>query len=391
MLMLTRVRNLPSPLWALFAGTFINRFGTFVVPFLVLYLTKTGYTLPQAGLAASMYGIGGMLASSVGGILADSLGRRISIAISMFGSAATMLLLSQARALPIIMALTLLAAATSELYRPAAGALIADLIPAGERVTGFALYRLMINAGVAIGVALAGFLADRSFLLLFVGDALSSVIYGMIALAALPKEKPSYHAGNRTATSRAALRHIAADRRFMLYLLATVLGAFVYVQHLSTVGLQVRADGLPSSVYGLLLSANGFIILLCEVPLTAWTQRHPAPVMMAAGTLCVGLGFTLTGFITTFPALLITVAIWTLGEMLTSPVASAYVADIAPPEMQGRYQGIAGMTFGLAFILAPTLGTWLFAWNAKGLWLICGAVCVLSAGILYTMQRSARN
>jgi MFS family permease len=390
MLMLTRVRNLPSPLWALFAGTFINRFGTFVVPFLVLYLTKSGYTLPQAGLAASMYGIGGMLASSVGGILADSLGRRISIAISMFGSAATMLLLSQAHTLPLIMALTLLAAATSELYRPAAGALIADLIPAGERVTGFALYRLMINAGVAIGVALAGFLADHSFLLLFVGDALSSVIFGTIALAALPKEKPSYHAGNATATSRAALRLIAADRRFMLYLLASILGAFVYVQQLSTVGLQVRADGLPSSVYGLLLSANGFIILLCEVPLTAWTQRHPAPVMMAAGTLCIGLGFTLTGFITTFPALLITVAIWTLGEMLTSPVASAYVADIAPPEMQGRYQGIVGMTFGLAFILAPTLGTWLFAWNAKAFWLICGAVCVVSAGILYAIHRIAR-
>jgi MFS family permease len=113
-------------------------------------------------------------------------------------------------------------------------------------------------------------------------------------------------------------------------------------------------------------------------------------VMMAAGTLCIGLGFTLTGFITTFPALLITVAIWTLGEMLTSPVASAYVADIAPPEMQGRYQGIVGMTFGLAFILAPTLGTWLFAWNAKAFWLICGAVCVVSAGILYAIHRIAR-
>ncbi|PYQ28668.1 MAG: hypothetical protein DMF56_15660 [Acidobacteria bacterium] len=37
------LRALPRPVWILFGGTFINRFGTFVMPFLAIYLTRRGY------------------------------------------------------------------------------------------------------------------------------------------------------------------------------------------------------------------------------------------------------------------------------------------------------------------------------------------------------------
>jgi MFS family permease len=369
--------------WALFAGTFINRFGSFVIPFLVLYLTRTGYSIADAGFAASAYGVGSAIASGVGGVLADHLGRRLSIAASMFGSAATMLLLSQARGLALIIPLTLLAGATSEMYRPAASALIADLIPAGERVTGFALYRLMINLGVAFGVALAGFLADHSFLALFVGDALTSVAYGFVALALLPRTEPAETRPPADQPPLAALRVIIADRPFVLFMLASSLAALVYFQSLSTLGLQVRADGLSNSAYGLLLSINGVFVLVCELPLTTWTQRQPVRVIIAGGYFCVGLGFALTGVATVFPLLALTVCVWTLGEMLSSPVASAYVADLAPAGMRGQYQGVWGVTASLALILAPALGARVFAWNSHALWLICGALGLLAAAIMY--------
>ncbi|OLD60732.1 MAG: hypothetical protein AUI83_01755 [Armatimonadetes bacterium 13_1_40CM_3_65_7] len=99
-----------------------------------------------------------------GGYLADHLGRRASIVTSMFSSAAVLVALSQVQRLAAIAALTMLAGLTAELYRPASGALLANLVPAGRRVTAFALYRLAINAGFAMGPAVAGFLADRSFL-----------------------------------------------------------------------------------------------------------------------------------------------------------------------------------------------------------------------------------
>src|SRR5206468_10763756 len=52
------LRALPRPAWILFLGTFLNKFGTFVVPFLALYLTRRGYSMTDAGLAVGAYGVG---------------------------------------------------------------------------------------------------------------------------------------------------------------------------------------------------------------------------------------------------------------------------------------------------------------------------------------------
>lgn len=54
--LLANLRALPRTAWVLFAGTFINRFGGFVVPFLTLYLTGQGYSTDAAGLAVGAYG-----------------------------------------------------------------------------------------------------------------------------------------------------------------------------------------------------------------------------------------------------------------------------------------------------------------------------------------------
>ena len=88
------LRQMPRPVWFLFAGSFVNRFGSFVLPFLVLYLTRRGYTPAQAGFAISTYGLGSLGAAAVGGQLADRAGRRQTIAASMLTSAAVMLALT---------------------------------------------------------------------------------------------------------------------------------------------------------------------------------------------------------------------------------------------------------------------------------------------------------
>ena len=177
---------MPRTIWVLLAGTFINRFGTFVLPFLVLYLRDLGYSAPQGGIAVAMYGVGGIAAVGIGGLLADRIGRRNSVALSMFGSAVATLALSQAHTLGTILPLTALVGLFAESYRPAASALIADHVPPERRVTAFALNRLAVNLGWALGPALGGIMASRSFIILFVADAATSAIYGVIALVALP-------------------------------------------------------------------------------------------------------------------------------------------------------------------------------------------------------------
>ncbi len=297
----------------------------------------------------------------------------------MFTSAAILVALSQAQQLAAIAVLTALAGLTAELYRPASSALLADLVPVGRRVTAFALYRLAINAGFAMGPAAAGFLADRSFLWLFWGDALTSAVFGVLAVIALPK-RPH---GNPVVEDRGgAVRAIFRDRIFVRFLAASILVGFVYVQSTSTFALHVRDSGLSNAIYGALISVNGLMVILLELSVTSVTQRLRARGVIASGMLFVGAGFGLTALAHTVPALALTVVVWTLGEILTAPVSSAYVADIAPPHLRARYQGAFGLTWGLAAILAPLVGTRVYAWNASGFWVFCASLGVLAAGLV---------
>jgi MFS family permease len=315
----------------------------------------------------------------VGGWVADRLGRRNAIALSMFSAAATMMLLSQADSLPLIVVLTTLTGVTSEMYRPAASALLADLTPAGDRIPAFALNRLAINVGFAAGPATAGFLAEESFFLVFLGDALTCVVFGIIALVALPEGVRVRRGEERRGE---AIRTIFRDRAFVLFLVSSVLGAFVYFQSQTTFPLHVRASGLSDSDYGLLISLNGLAIVLFELPLVAISRRFPARPVLAIGSVLVGLGFALNAIADDRPELALTVLIWTLGEIIYAPVASAYVADIAPEHLRGRYQGAWGLTWGLAFMLGPGIGAAVFAWSADALWLGCGLLGLAAALLL---------
>jgi MFS family permease len=378
------IRALPKPAWILFGGTFINRFGSFVIPFLILYLTRIGYTIAQAGLAVGAYGIGHLIASTAGGHLADRIGRRNTIVLSMFGSAGSMLALSQARSYVAIVILTCITGAVSELYRPASYALVGDLVGEEHRVTAFGIYRLAINLGFAAGPATAGFLADRSFVLLFIGDAATSIIYGFIALFALPHGLRTYV---KTERSGEALRVAIRDKPFLIFLLATLCITIVDFQLGSTFALHVRAAGFPSRVYGLLISTNGMLIVVFELAITQWTRRFQPRSMIALGYLLAGTGFALTGLATTVPFLVLTVVIWTLGEMISSPVATAYAVQIAPEQFRGRYLGLVMMMWSLGLIIGPPAGTFVFERNPAAVWIACGVLGIISATLM--MRRKA--
>ncbi|HYS54049.1 MAG TPA: MFS transporter [Thermoanaerobaculia bacterium] len=378
------LRALPAPAWILFGGTFINRFGSFVMPFLVLYLTRSGYSIAQAGVGVGAYGAGHVLASVLGGHLADRIGRRHTIVLSMFASAAAMLALSQARTYPSILLLTCLAGTAAELYRPASHALLVDLVGPEQSVFAFGMYRFAVNLAFAAGPATAGFLADRSFLFLFVGDAITSVIYGVIALVALPHGLRSYMKNERLGE---AVRVAAGNRPFVLLLLATFCITMVDFQMGSTFALHVKAVGLPSRVYGLLISENGLLIIAFELMITVFVQRFRPQPVIALGYLFSGFGFALTGLARTIPALAATVVVWTIGEMLSSPMVVAYVAQIAPEQYRGRYMALLTVMWSFGMVAGPPLGTFLFARNAMLLWLWCGLMGIIAATVLAIQLR----
>jgi MFS family permease len=382
------IRELPPPAWFLVGGNFINWFASFAIIFLVLYLRERGYSFAQAGTAVAAYGFGEMVTGALAGQLADRFGRKNTMAASMFASAVTILSLYFVRTYGLILVVAFAAGVATEAWRPASRALMADLVPQGQRVTAFALVRLAGNLGIAAGSAVAGFLANQSFLWVFVTDAATSTAFGLITLIALPH-------GRRTRreeeNQRGGYRSVLVDRSFLVFLLASALISFVYFQGQgATLPLYVvEVNGLTPADFGLLLSLNGILVVLLELPISSLTMRRPAKHMLAIGFLLVGLGFGLTALADDLALLAATVVIWTLGEMVAAPVGYAYVADIAPEHLRGRYQGLYGLFWGTGSVTGPALGTVLFTATVTGFWMLCGLLGLLAAIVVLPIRSAS--
>ncbi len=376
--LLTRLRALPRPAWVLFLGTFLNKFGTFVLPFLTLYLTRRGFTLRDAGIAMSAYGLGSLIASGLGGWLADVIGRRKTIVLSMFSVAFAMMALSQSRSLVTIVAATFFAALTGELYRPASSALLADLVPPELRVTAFSAYRMAFNAGFAFGPATAGFLAERGFFWLFAGDAATSVLFGIIALAMLPRAGQIHSDEGGWV---ADLKTLAGDREFHRVLAGAFIIGLVFLQISSTFSLHVTRLGFSAATYGMILSLNGVLVTFCELPMSTITGRFKPWQMMAFGYFLISIGFAGNAFAHSEAALIGCVVIFTFGEMATFPVTSAYIAGLSPAHMRGRYMGVYALVWSAGLIAAPQIGLRLLAIGPMTLWLTCGVLGLIAAAI----------
>ena len=369
-------RAMPRTAWVLFGGTFIHRLASFVFPFLALYLTRRGLSATDAGIALTGYGVGGVTAQLTGGLLTDRIGRRNAISLSMIASGVLVLLVLQARSLPAVVATVVAYAFFAELHRPASSALIADVVPSEHRVAAYAFYRLLLILAFAMGLAVGGLVAATSFPLLFLIDAVRSATYGVISLVALPHGTRTTRSEER-AVGGSARAAIFADRGFLLVLAGIFASAVIYSQTYSTFPLWVRELGHDEKLYGFLQGANGFLVVLFELAVTAFALRHARTRMIALGILLTGIGFGAFAVLTSALGMFFAVAIWSFGEMFDSPSVAAYTADRAPAHARGRYQSALGVTYGLAFTVGPLAGTALYQANPEGVWyasVVLGAI-----------------
>jgi MFS family permease len=394
--MISDLRALPRSFWVLFAGTFINRFGTFVWPFLTIYLTRRGHTLEEAAWAISGFGGGAIFGSALGGWLSDHIGRRNTIVFGTFSTAAGVMLLYAASSLPAIIACTFLVGLTNGTYQPAASALIVDVVPNALRVRGYSAFRLAANAGFACGASVGGLLANHSLFWLFGGDALTTAIYGVIAILWLPH---GLRAQTKNAPWSDALGSLKRDRAFQALWVAAFCSSLVFAQFGSTYSLHIMRLGLtldafgfhlaPETVYGLLIAWNGVLIVLTELPLTSLTLRFDSRRVMALGYTLIGLGFGLNAWCASIPTLLLAMTIFTIGEMVSSPMASATVARLAPERLRGRYMGMLALAWNGAGILAPQFGFRLFGLDPRFVWFGCAALGLTAAATTLVFGKSA--
>jgi len=400
------LKDLPREVWLLSAATLVNRAGTMVLPFLVLYLTRTlGITPAHAALSLTVYGIAALITMPVAGRLTDVLGPLTVIKTSLFLSGVLLFLFPLAHSFATILAITFLFAILNESVRPPSLSMISDLVAPAQRKPAFALSRLAVNLGMSVGPAIGGVLALFSFRWLFFVDGATSILAGIVIMLArwdTTRLKPSHDAewsepselGSEIEADSVvplAASHPAADlrafrNRRMLYFLAAMIPVqIVFFQLTSTLPLfLVHNLHLPESFYGTVFTLNTLLIVAIEVPLNTAMAHWPHRRTLTLGALLYAIGFGAFALVKGPVQVFAAVIVWTFGEMILLPGSSAYAAEIAPVGRRGEYMGLYTMSFSFAFAVGPFLGAELLQrWGPHGLW---GAAFV--SGCISTLMMS---
>jgi len=367
------VEGLPPTYWLIWSGTLINRLGGFVIPFLTLYLTtQRQIPVSQATLMVSLFGAGSFIAQLTGGELTDRFGRRPVLLMSFFITPIFMITLGYVRTLPLISVSTFAVGFFMDLYRPAVGAAIADIVPPEARTRAYGYNYWAINLGAAIAPLLAGFMAGYNYMTLFIADGLTTAIFGLIVFFGIRETRPVEAHNNKHISFNERMNQIKSEPILLIFSVLALFFGMIYMQSFVTLPLDMQSNGLGPQQYGTAISINGFLIILVTIPISNLATRWPRFETIAISTILLGLGFGFTAFASTMPLYMVSVAIWTFGEIAATSVGPAIIADLSPVHLRGVYQGIFGAAWGLSFFIGPLAGGWIFEHLGKNaLWYAC--------------------
>lgn len=399
--MLARYTSLPRLVYVLCLGTFINRAGTLLVPFLATYMSaELGHGITFATTAMGLFGLGSVVGQSVGGHLADHLGRRAVMLAALTGSALVMLLLSALSAPAAVLGATFTVALIGEMLRPAVQAMIADVVTPAQRPAAFLVMYVSINLGFAVGPMLGGLLAQQSFKLLFYFDAATSLAYAGIVLVLVRETFPARRRQPADGTGAVhepapsfvhAMRHIGRDAAFLLLCAGLFLVALVFMQAMSTFQLYTRQLGFSPATYGMIIAVNGWLIVALQMPITHWLSRFDRGKLLVVSALLAGAGMAAKVVLTEPWQFALAVSVWTIGEIIGAPLIGPIVADLAPENMRGRYMGTVGMSFSAASMIGAPLGGWVMeTFGARSVWLASGLLAVCAAFFYAAVGRRLR-
>lgn len=381
----TIVRHAPRPVLVLVAGVFLNRAGSFFATFLVLFLQQLGFSTREMPIILLTVGIATPLGSLLGGWASDRLSRKTSLVGSTLLASCGLGVIALAPNKTLALAGVFVAAFFAQAYLPAASALLVDHTQERDRVPIFAFFRLALNLGSTVGPLLAATVAKDSIRPLFLISCCSYALFALVLTVGLP---PVPSTAARPPRGTRGVRRIPL--RLLAFYLSIVAITAVYVQYNSTVALSVfGAHGADSYAY--LLTLNGTLVILCEMPLSGLTRRVAWWIPTTAGTILMTVGIVLSGAAGSYLAVVVGVAIWTFGEMLFSPVVSSATASLAPPDRVGRYQGYLSTVQAAAFGLGPAAGTFVYSYDTRVLWLSCAGLGALASLGFVAVGRKARK
>lgn len=361
--------DLPRELWLIAFATFVNRAGTMVLPFMMLYLTRElKFTPAQAGQVLTVYGVVSLLIMPFSGRFADQHGAVRVMLVSLFITSLVLFLFPLAKIFShvILMAVTLSIGAES--FRPACLAAMTEYAPPQHVRRANVLLRLAINFGTSIGPALGGFFILWSFHFLFLIDGLTAFFAALIFLLRFnTKQNPK-----KQGTSSSFLRPFAVlkNRQLFSVLLAFLPITMVFFQNDSTLSLFIVDDLLlPATLFGFIFTINSILIILLEVQMNHHMAHWSPRRSLSLGAALFAVGYGSLYFATDFSGIFFMAVVMTFGEMILFPSLTTYIAGIAPEEERGQYMGFFMMAMSLGYVMAPLVGIFLRTnYGGRGLW-----------------------
>ncbi|MFJ5922325.1 MDR family MFS transporter [Kitasatospora sp. NPDC092948] len=370
--------GLPRQFWWLWTSTLVNRLGGFVVTFLALYLThERGYSASYAGLVAGLFGLGSAIAAVGAGVLTDRLGRRPTLLVAQVSTAVFTAVLGFTDGQVAIAAVAFLVGLANNASRPAVSAMIADLVPAADRTRAYSLNYWAINIGFGASAAVAGLIAVHGYLLLFLLDALTTLLCAVVVFVKVPEtlSQAAAEAADEPSAPAVGLGAVFRNGPFMAVVGVNLLLALVFQQGSTTLAVDMGQHGVSTEQYGLVVSLNGVLIVLLQLPLTRLMEGRSRTALLVVSALLTGWGFGLTAVADSSVAMYaLAVGIWTVGEIMNAPTMMALVAEHSPARARGRYQGVYSLSWSLASFVGPAGGGLLLQYG--GGWALWGACAV---------------
>lgn len=383
----------PRKFWAVVAVSFIDHVGgTLLFPFFSLYITqKFNVGMTQAGIVLGLFSIFGLLGSMIGGALTDKFGRRKLIIFGLIFSALSTLTLGLINTFAMLIPLSMVIGLLSDMAGPAHNAMIADLLPENKRQEGFGILRVSGNMAWIIGPTIGGFVATKSFLALFIIDAVVSCIVAFLFYKFIPETKPQAVAASEHESLMTTFKGYAValrDHAFIAFLVASILMGLVYGQMYNSLSVFLnKYHNIQPSGFGFLLTVSAIVVILFQFSMTRLIKNYPPFRMMAIGTLFYMIGFGLFGFVTAYWMFAAAIIIVTIGEMIVVPTSQGLAANFAPLEMRGRYMAVYGLSWSIPSTIGPgAAGVILDNLNPNLLWYIGAVLCLAAAFGFYLLH-----
>lgn len=414
--------GLPIMFWGLWVTLLILWMGRFVTSFLSMYLVSDMHvSAGVAGTIVSMYGFGGIFGCLYGGALSDRFGRPAMIVIGNLGSAVMLVLLAFIGN-PWIMAIALLIyGAISSMPTPAVAAYVSDVVPFRKQKRAYSLQTWAANFGFAIGPIIANQLVKISYSLMFYAEA-AVLVFATLLMIVFFKEagiggravkqavkQPAESAelsrsqdvkqsvkqptknteGTESAAESAqsqrfsiwrSYRRACTDKALMSMVVLMFLYTLAYYQIVSGLPISMTQIGLGTDEYSSLLTINGGILCLLQIPAIALFQRMSNTRVLVLGMSITAVGYAFQIGADSWVTFAIATVLWTLGELGTFPIAATTVANIAPKDVRGTYQGLYNLVWSLSNAFSPLVGGWILnAFGSHVLWTCCTVMFVIVA------------